>query len=850
MLRHPRLHALGQDATPRPPPHVGESSSAQPRRRRRRCAARRTTSAASACCRRRRPPTVARPIAPTASATRICDASSNTTRSNRPGRGREEPGDRVRADQHARHDRGDQVAVLGEQPADLQPAPLLGQLALQFTDLASPDAASKVRGPAPDAGSAAVSGPRTARDAAVNREIARSCAGASNPASPVASRRSAIEAAASPRSKARTASSAGTAPDSSATAGLAERRPRAAARGRRAGRASGAARAARERRRPARSRVACHRASSPSAPAHAASWSGVDRQAASSRPTRVPSRVGPRPRRPVGRRALLEHRAAARRGTPSPPVDRGAGEPQPADCAVDAGRGSVSGFQPAAPAARGSLRPGRPARGPRSAPASSADASAGTGLGLHLAPVEHRSQPVADRDQPLLAAEEARLRGGLRRRRAISASGRSRAAGVATSRLGTERRDDRADTRRRLGAPPCGPGLVEHVELDRGPSISAGQRVELAGRAHRGAAPAPAGRMPAARRTRRRRRPQAAAAAAGRRPRSRRTPTGGRGAGAPGRRRRAAAPARAAPPRTDSGASDHRTARGHGSGRTASPTLSAPVCAPSRATARRRSARAAGWRSGPAARRAERRSSPSAASPCSSTGDGVLQRRPDLRPDHGRLAALVVQVEGRTGPCPTASSRRATTSSAARFSATNSTRLPSATARASRLVMVCDFPVPGGPSSTNVRPATASATARSCEASAGIGQAAASSSRSTERSASATGSSNGSVGECTRWATSGFSATARPSARRGPSRAGTWRTAGSPGPRSPRPGTAARARPARPASPRSAASRSMPAPSSAGSVQAGNVQAVDLAELLQQAVVRGAGAGLVERSSR
>ena len=71
---------------------------------------------------------------------------------------------------------------------------------------------------------------------------------------------------------------------------------------------------------------------------------------------------------------------------------------------------------------------------------------------------------------------------------------------------------------------------------------------------------------------------------------------------------------------------------------------------------------------------------------------------------------------------PTASSRRATTSSAARFSATNSTRLPSATARVSRLVMVCDLPVPGGPSSTNVRPATASAIARSCEASAGSGQ--------------------------------------------------------------------------------------------------------------------------------
>ena len=83
-------------------------------------------------------------------------------------------------------------------------------------------------------------------------------------------------------------------------------------------------------------------------------------------------------------------------------------------------------------------------------------------------------------------------------------------------------------------------------------------------------------------------------------------------------------------------------------------------------------------------------------------------------------------------PMPTASSRRATTSRAARFSATNSTRLPSATAWVSRLVMVCDLPVPGGPSSTNVRPAPASAIARSCEASAGAGSCAARSSRSTK----------------------------------------------------------------------------------------------------------------------
>ena len=82
-------------------------------------------------------------------------------------------------------------------------------------------------------------------------------------------------------------------------------------------------------------------------------------------------------------------------------------------------------------------------------------------------------------------------------------------------------------------------------------------------------------------------------------------------------------------------------------------------------------------------------------------------------------------------PMPTASSRRATTSRAARFSATNSTFLPSATARVSRLVIVCDLPVPGGPSSTKVRPAVASAIARSCDESAGAGSWAARSSRST-----------------------------------------------------------------------------------------------------------------------
>ena len=55
--------------------------------------------------------------------------------------------------------------------------------------------------------------------------------------------------------------------------------------------------------------------------------------------------------------------------------------------------------------------------------------------------------------------------------------------------------------------------------------------------------------------------------------------------------------------------------------------------------------------------------------------------------------------------------------------------------------MVCDLPVPGGPSRTKVFPPTASATARSCEESAGTGTTVPSWSRSTS-GLSATGSVN------------------------------------------------------------------------------------------------------------
>ena len=54
-------------------------------------------------------------------------------------------------------------------------------------------------------------------------------------------------------------------------------------------------------------------------------------------------------------------------------------------------------------------------------------------------------------------------------------------------------------------------------------------------------------------------------------------------------------------------------------------------------------------------------------------------------------------------PRPTRSSRPTTASMAARFSATKSTRLPSAARVAMRLAMVCDLPVPGGPVHDEVR---------------------------------------------------------------------------------------------------------------------------------------------------
>ena len=159
----------------------------------------------------------------------------------------------------------------------------------------------------------------------------------------------------------------------------------------------------------------------------------------------------------------------------------------------------------------------------------------------------------------------------------------------------------------------------------------------------------------------------------------------------------------------------------------------------------------------------EQRGGPSAASPRRRPGP-ARRRRPRApapagsAPAPSRRASPCRAGRGRTCPCrrrPAAGRRRPGPPASRRRTAPS---CPPATAWVSRLVMVCDLPVPGGPSSTKVRPASASAIARSCEASAGAGSCAASSSRSTKSPVSRAGSVNASVGSCTRWGTSGFSA--------------------------------------------------------------------------------------------
>jgi hypothetical protein len=89
------------------------------------------------------------------------------------------------------------------------------------------------------------------------------------------------------------------------------------------------------------------------------------------------------------------------------------------------------------------------------------------------------------------------------------------------------------------------------------------------------------------------------------------------------------------------------------------------------------------------------------------------------------MSALLVLLEcssRQNGASPMAPRRRKTTSRAARFSETKRTERPCASEWATRLVIVWDLPVPGGPCSTKLFPFSAAKTAASCDESASRGQ--------------------------------------------------------------------------------------------------------------------------------
>ena len=139
-----------------------------------------------------------RPIAPTASATRICDASSNTTRSNRPGRG-----GKNLANESGLTSMHGMIAVISSpyrasSPRTGRPRRCLASSRCSSPTWPSPDAASNVLRSSTCRGIADDSSSRIPFADAVNREICRPCATVSKVASPVASRRSAVDAAATP----------------------------------------------------------------------------------------------------------------------------------------------------------------------------------------------------------------------------------------------------------------------------------------------------------------------------------------------------------------------------------------------------------------------------------------------------------------------------------------------------------------------------------------------------------------------------------------------------------------------------------------------------------------------------
>ncbi|OMQ14462.1 hypothetical protein A7K94_0216440, partial [Modestobacter sp. VKM Ac-2676] len=213
-------------------------------------------------------------------ATRICDASSNTTKSNRPARA-----GKNRATESGLTSTHGMTAVTSSPYSAINPrtpSPPRCRFSSRCSAPTRPPRAvtSNDRAATTDAGSAAVRCRRTARDAAENRVIARSCTGPSKAASPVASSRSVIAAPASPRLEGAAARQPAprrtAAPTGLTQPGRAQRlhggdQVQPPAQRRHAGRRDGPLGAGR-----------LPPANSPSPPAHAASSSGVDRQTVSS----------------------------------------------------------------------------------------------------------------------------------------------------------------------------------------------------------------------------------------------------------------------------------------------------------------------------------------------------------------------------------------------------------------------------------------------------------------------------------------------------------------------------------------------------------------------------------------
>ena len=181
-------------------------------------------------------------------------------------------------------------------------------------------------------------------------------------------------------------------------------------------------------------------------------------------------------------------------------------------------------------------------------------------------------------------------------------------------------------------------------------------------------------------------------------------------------------------------------------------------CAPSTATGRRRSRRAAGRRSGRAA------GGPSGASPRRRPGP-ARRRRPRAPAPAGSAPAPSTAREplscrSRANmPMPVASSRRATTSRAARFSATNSTLLPAATACAEQVGDRLRLAGAGRPLEHERAAGVGLGDRPQLR---GVGRGGQLRGELVEvdeaRRCRAAGSVNASVGSCTRWLTSGFSA--------------------------------------------------------------------------------------------